>query len=340
MTMTTTTTRMTTTTMTTTPTTMFRSPWAGVLLRRALQIVVLALLVGTVCFFMARALPGDMATRIAAGRYGHDLVSNAAADAVRAELGLDRPLGLALLHWWGDIARLNLGVSLVTGDAVWEEVVHALGHTLALSLGALVIGALLGLPLGIRAGLHPGGWVDRFTLAVAVVLRALPPFLLAVLLMVGVAVRLGALPVAGGHEFGSVLLPALTLGLGLAAGLARVTRGAMREVALSPSYEFAHTKGLSDTQALTRHGLRQAAVPIVTYLGVQAVFLVEGALVVETLFAWPGIGHELVHSVFGRDVPVIQGAALCMGLLFVVFNLAVDAACLALDPRRRPEGGT
>lgn len=340
MTMTTITTRMTTTTMTTTPTTMFRSPWAGVLLRRALQIVVLALLVGTVCFFMARALPGDMATRIAAGRYGHDLVSNAAADAVRAELGLDRPLGLALLHWWGDIARLNLGVSLVTGDAVWEEVVHALGHTLALSLGALVVGALLGLPLGVRSGLHPGGWVDRFTLAVAVVLRAMPPFLLAVLLMVGVAVRLGALPVAGGHEVGSVLLPALTLGLGLAAGLARVTRGVMREVALSPSYEFAHTKGLSDTQALTRHGLRQAAVPIVTYLGVQAVFLVEGALVVETLFAWPGIGHELVHSVFGRDVPVIQGAALCMGLLFVVFNLGVDAVCLALDPRRRLGGGT
>lgn len=315
-----------------------RSPWVGLLLRRGVQIVALALLVGTVCFFMARALPGDMAMRIAAGRYGYDLVNNAAADAVRAELGLDRPLWLALLHWWGEIVRLDLGVSLVSGEPVWHEVAHALGETLRLSVAAAVIAAVLGLPLGIWSGLHAGGWVDRFTMAAAVVLRALPSFLLAVLLMVLVAVQLGALPVAGSHDAGSLVLPALTLGLGLAAGLARVTRAAMREAALSPSYEFARTKGLSDTQALVRHGLRQAAVPVVTYLGIQAVFLVEGALVVETLFAWPGIGHALVHAVFGRDVPVIQGAALCMGLLFVVFNLLVDAACLTLDPRRRMGG--
>ena len=320
------------------PTTLSHSPWLRLLLRRLFQLVALALLVGTVCFFMARALPGDMATRIAAGRYGYDLVSNAAANAVRAELGLDRPVGLALLHWWGDIARFHLGVSLVTGAAVWAEIAHALGRTLLLSAVALAIGAGLGLPLGIWSGLHAGGWVDRVVLVMAVALRALPSFLLAVLLMVGVAVRLGALPVAGGDAAGSVLLPALTLGLGLAAGLARVTRGALHEVARSPSYEFARTKGLSDRQALVHHGLRQAAVPVVTYLGLQAVFLIEGALVVETLFAWPGIGHELVHAVFGRDVPMIQGAALCMGLLFVLFNLGVDAICLALDPRRRAGG--
>ena len=315
-----------------------RSAWAGVLARRAFQIVALALLVGTACFFMARALPGDMAMRIAAGRYGYDLVSGAAADAVRAELGLDRPVWLALLHWWGELVRLDLGVSLVSGEPVWHEVAHALGETLKLSAASMAVAAALGLPLGVWSGLHAGGRVDRFTMAAAVVLRALPSFLLAVLLMVLVAVRLGALPVAGSHEAAGLVLPALTLGLGLAAGLARVTRGAMREAAMSPSYEFARTKGLTDTQALVRHGLRQAAVPVVTYLGLQAVFLVEGALVVETLFAWPGIGHELVHAVFGRDVPVIQGAALCMGLLFVMFNLAVDAACLALDPRRRIGG--
>jgi peptide/nickel transport system permease protein len=312
-----------------------RTAWAGILLRRAVQIVALGLLVGTVCFFMARSLPGDMATRIAAGRYGYDLVSNAAADAVRIELGLDRPLWLALLQWWGEIARLDLGTSLVTGNSVWSEVVHQLGATIDLAVASLVIAVVVGLPLGTWSGLRAGGWIDRLTLALAVVLRAVPPFLLAVLLMVLVAVRLGALPVAGDHHVGSVLLPALTLGLGLAAGLARVTRAAMREAAASPSFEFARTKGLSDRQALVRHGLRQAAAPVVAYLGVHAVFLVEGAVVVETLFAWPGIGHALVHAVFGRDVPMIQGAALCMGLLFVVFNLLVDAGCLALDPRRR-----
>ncbi len=305
------------------------------LARRTLQIVAVALLVGTLCFFMARALPGDMATRIAAGRYGYDMVNNAAADAVRLELGLDQPLWQALLQWWGDLARFNLGASLVTGQPVWHEVAHQLGATVELAGTALLLALLVGLPLGVWSGLHAGGWVDRLTLALAVVLRATPPFLLAVLLMLGVSVHLGVLPVAGDHHAGSALLPAATLALGLAAGLARVTRSAIREVAASPSLAFAHTKGLGHWRALLRHGLRQAALPVVAYLGVHAVFLAEGAVVVETLFAWPGIGHALVHAVFGRDVPMIQGTALCMGLLFVVFNLLVDAACLALDPRRR-----
>ena len=311
------------------------SPWPWLLARRAVQVVALALLIGTLCFFMVRSLPGDLATRIAAGRYGYDLVSNAAADAVRSELGLDRPVWFALLQWWGDMARLDLGTSLVTGHAVWREVAHQLGATVELAASALFVAVAVGLPLGVWAGLHAGGWVDRMTVVFAVVLRGTPPFLLAVLLMLVVAVRLGMLPVGGDDHGAGVLLPALTLGLSLAAGLARVARGAMHEVAVSPHYEFARTKGLSDMQALLRHGLRNAAVPVAAYLGVQAVLLVEGAVVVETLFAWPGIGHALVHAVFGRDVPMIQGTALCMGLLFVVFNLLVDGACIALDPRQR-----
>lgn len=311
--------------------------WAGMLLRRALQAVALALIVGTLCFAMARLLPGDMATRIAAGRYGYDLVSNAAAAAVRGELGLDRPVWQALLSWWGDIARLDLGTSYVSGDPVWREIAHPLAATVQLALAALLIGMALGLPAGIWTGLHPGGRFDRAVAALAVLLRAMPPFLLAVLLMLAMAVHLGMLPVAGDDHAASLLLPALTLGLVLAAGLARVSGAAMRQAATSPSLAFARSKGLTDRQALWRHGLPQAALPVVAYLGVQGVFLVEGAVVVETLFAWPGIGHALVHAVFGRDVPMIQGAALCMGLLFVVFNLLVDAACVAIDPRRSPE---
>jgi peptide/nickel transport system permease protein len=168
----------------------------------------------------------------------------------------------------------------------------------------------------------------------AAALRATPPFLLAVLLMMVASVWLGALPAAGEHD-GGLLLPAATLGLGLAAGLARVVRAAVRAALASPSHEFLRTCGLTDAQALRHHVLRHAAVPVLAWLGVQTVFLVEGAVVVETLFAWPGIGHALVHAVFGRDVPMIQGTALCMGLLFVVFNFAIDSACLWADPRRR-----
>jgi peptide/nickel transport system permease protein len=307
----------------------------GAVARRALQAVLLALLVGLLCFFLLRLLPGDMAYRIAAGRYGYDMVTAAAAEAVRAELGLDRPWAAALADWWGRLLRGDLGASWVSGDPVAEEIGHQLGHTLRLAGGAVLLSLAVGPPLGLLAGLRPGGWLDRATLAAALALRALPPFVLGLGLILLFSVRLGALPAAGHGGAGSLMLPAATLALGLAALSCRVTRDAMRAVARSPYYAFARTKGLGARAALLRHGLRNVGVPVVAYLGVQLAFLVEGVVVVETLFAWPGIGHALVHAIFGRDVPMIQGTAMAMGLLFVGLNALVDLACLAIDPRRR-----
>lgn len=299
------------------------------------QAVLVALLVGMLSFFLTHVLPGDMAYRIAAGRYGYDIVDTAAAEAVRAELGLDRPLGLALIAWLGDLARLNLGVSLISGEPVLKELAHQLGHTLLLSVAALGLSASFGLPLGILAGRYPGGWLDWGTLLAAVVLRVLPPFLLGLLLALAFALRLGVLPAAGHGEPGSIVLPAVTLALGLAAVTCRVARDAMLAVSASPYFAFARMKGLSERIALLRHGVRNVGVPVIAYLGVQLVYLVEGVVVVETLFAWPGIGHALVHAVFSRDVPMLQGSALTMALLFVLLNGIVDLACLAIDPRRR-----
>ncbi|MDO4232647.1 MAG: ABC transporter permease [Lautropia sp.] len=307
-----------------------------ILLRRGFQAMMLGLIVGTLCFLMIRSLPGDMAMRIASNRYGYDLVGNEAARAVSAELGAQLSGWPALLGWLGDLLQLDLGRSLVTNETVWDEISHQLGATLRLSLGALGLGALIGIPLGLLCAWRAGGVIDRLVLGLTVVLRATPPFLLAVLLMLVVAVKMGMVPVAGDvHGSTSLLLPSLTLALGLAAGLARVTRNSFLDVLQTPAWNFARIKGLSDGQALVRHGLRNAAVPILSWLGVQAVFLVEGTVVIETLFAWPGIGHALVHAIFARDVPVIQGTALTIGLLFVAFNLLVDACCLWLDPRQR-----
>lgn len=317
-----------------------RSVWRTLLLRRCLQIVALLLVIGSACFLMMRALPGDMAMRIAASRYGYDIVGNAAASAVSQELGLHRPLLLAWLDWLGNIARLDLGDSLVSGEPVWHELAHHLSASLDLAVTTLLIAALIGLPLGIAAALRPGGIADRLTLLFAVVLRATPAFLLGILLMLMLAVYWGVLPAAHDDQGSTIWLPALTLALGLAAGLARVSRSAVREALRSPACEFARTKGLSDFQALTRHALRLAALPILAYLGVHLVLLVEGTVVVESLFAWPGIGHVLVHAVFARDVPVIQGAALGMGCLFIVFNLLLDALMLVIDPRQRKPGAS
>jgi len=308
---------------------------AGALARRLVQALLVALLVGTLCFFMTRMLPGDMAYRIAAGRYGYDMVSAAAADAVRLELGLDRPWLAALLDWWQRLLQLDLGVSQVTAQPVWREIAQQLGPTVKLALLAIAFSLLVGPTLGVLAGLKPGGLLDRTTLALSVTLRALPSFLLALVLVLIFSVRLGVLPAAGHDAHGSIVLPALTLALGLAAVSCRVARDAMLQVRGSAYFAFALTKGLSMRQALLRHGLRNVAAPVLAYLGVQLVFLVEGVVLVETIFAWPGIGHALVHAIFSRDVPMIQGTALVLGLMFVLFNALVDSACAVVDPRSR-----
>ncbi len=304
-----------------------------ILLARLGQALFVALIVGIASFLLAEALPGDQAFRIAASRYGDDLVSSTAAEAVRQELGLDRPWHIRLGAWLIDLATLNLGVSLVSGDPVLHELAHQLGYTLGLAIVALALSAIIGPPLGALMALRAGSALDTTGLAVSAVLRAMPTFVVGLGLMLLLAVQLGWLPAAGYDEPSAWLLPSLTLALGLAAVSSRVARDATVAVLRSGHVAFARAKGLSEPQVLRRHALRNAASPVVAYLGVQLVVLVEGVVVVESLFAWPGIGHALVHAVVARDIPVVQGAALVMGLLFVLLNAAVDLACRVIDPR-------
>lgn len=291
-------------------------------------------MVGTLTFVLTRMLPGDMAYRIAAGRYGYDYVNAAAAESVRAELGLDRPAVEALGRWLWDLARFDLGPSLVSGAPVADEIFHQLGHSARLALMAVALATLLGAPVGILAGLRPNGLIDRLSLVAAIALRAVPQFVVGIVLILVLAIGLGALPVAGHGTLAHGILPAMTLAFGLAAVSSRVTRNATVAVVRSPYYAFARTKGLSDRQAFLRHGPRNIGVPVLAYQGVQLAYLIEGVVVVETLFAWPGIGHALVHAIIARDVPMIQGTALVMGLAFVLLNGLVDFACAVLDPRR------
>lgn len=313
---------------------MTRRRVAGVLVRRAAQAVTVALLVATLCFLVVRRLPGDAAYRIAAGRYGYDLVDEAAADAVRAELGLDRPAWQQLGGWLLDLLSLDLGRSLVTARPVVEEVGYYLLGTAQLAAAALVLATVIGTAAGVLAARRPGGVVDRLTTAWVASVRAVPPFLLGLLLVIVLAAQLGVLP-AVGHGGAAIVLPALTLGIGLSGLIARVTREAVVEVQHSDHVRFARTKGLAERWVLLRHVVRNAAVVLVPYLGVQAVILVEGVVVVESLFSWQGLGHALVHAVFWRDVPVIQATALALALVIITINTLVDLAVVWLDPRPR-----
>lgn len=307
----------------------------AILLSRLLQLLLVTLLVGALCFAMMQVLPGDPAMRIAAGRYGPDGLTAANAELVRIELGLDRPISTQFAEWAGRIVRLDLGYSLVGGAPVIDELRSQLGYSVKLALSGLFFALVFGLPPGLLAGLKPGGRLDHITLVAAVALRALPPFAIGLALMLFFSVWLPILPPAG---FGGVLemiLPAMTLGLGLAAVTSRVTRDVVRDVMNRPSIAFARHNGLAETAVIRRHLLRNAAIPIIAFLAIQTVYLIEGVIIVEAVFALPGIGHALVHSLFARDVPVVQGAALVMSLMFVAINTGVDLLALLIDPRLR-----
>ena len=291
--------------------------------------------VGIVSFAMTRALPGDAAYRIAAGRYGYDMVDSAAAEAVRAELGLNQPAWQQLLHWLGDLLQFRLGTSMVSGDPVIDEIGHQLGHTLQLSLAAWFMAIVLGLLLGGWSALRGAHWSARWIQPLCTVLRASPAFVLGVVLMLALGVHLDWLPVAGHGAPIYLVLPALALSFTLLPGMTQVVSQRLQQVLGSEAFEFALTKGMPLRAALWRHALAPLALGTLAYAGMQLVLLVEGVVVVESLVAWPGIGHALVHAILSRDVPMIQGTALAMGLLFVLLNGLMDTAVQWLDPRLR-----
>ena len=310
-----------------------------IFLNRFAQLCLVIWSVGTLTFVLIRTLPGDMAYRIAASRYGYDQTDSAAAELVRMELGLDQAWWQSYLHWLADLLQLNLGRSLVSGESVWSLIAHQFGHTLLLALLALLLAVFIGPPLGLLAAQKPSGWFDRFTLLFSTLLRSLPAFIIGIGLITLFSVRLKWLPAAGYGDWTYFVLPALTLALGLSAVSVRVSRNAMVAVNHSEYYQFSRLKGLSEGMSFRRHGLRNVAIPILAYHSVQLIYLIEGVVIVESLFAWPGSGHALVHAVIARDVPMIQGTALMMGGIFVLLNMLVDMLNRWLDPRILSKGG-
>lgn len=308
-----------------------------ILTKRVSQAAFVAWAVGTLTFILMRLLPGDSAYRIAAGRYGYDYVNQASADAVRAELGLDRPAIIQYFEWLVNLVQFNLGDSMVSGNPVIEELYHQLGHSLKLAIFASFFALIIAVPVGVYTGRHTGKLADKFALFCSVFLRAQPVFVIGLVMVLLFALNLRIFPVAGFGSSEYLILPALSLALMMAAMSNRIIRNSTSDVVQSTFYQFARFKGLNEQQAFIHHGQPNIALTVVALIGIQAVGLIEGIVMIESLFSWPGIGHALAHAIFGRDVPMIQGAALVMGLLFVLINAAVDCAMYLLDPRQREE---
>lgn len=300
---------------------------------RLIQLVFVVWSVGTLTFVLTRSLPGDMAYRIAASRYGYDQTNAAAAESVRQELGLDLPWWQSYAQWLSDLVQFKLGKSLVSGEDVWTEVAHQFSHTLNLALLALTISLMVAPALGLWLAHRAGGIFDRISFGLSVFLRALPIFIIGIGMISLFSVHLKWLPAGGYGTWQYMVLPALTLAVALIAISVRVSRHAMLSIIHSDYYQYAQHKGLSDWQTFYRHGLRNVAIPIIAYHSVQLIYLIEGVVIVESLFALPGSGHALVHAIIARDIPIIQGTALTMGFLFVLLNLCVDMLTVAIDPR-------
>ncbi len=296
--------------------------------RRALAGVPTLWGVATIVFFMARLLPGDPA-RVIAGV----LASPEDVERIREQMGLNQPLWVQYFDFMGSLLHLNLGTSAHTNAPVVEEIGSRLPYTIELALVALVIAIAAGILAGIVAAIRRNTMLDLLISGLSVFGVSMPVYWLGLMMIIIFAIELRIFPAAGADEPTSIVMPAVTLALFSVGLIARMTRSSMLEVLGQDYVRTARAKGAPFRLVIFRHALRNALLPVMTVIGLQFGALLGGAVVTETVFAWPGVGRLLVDSIFFRDYPVVQGLVLMFGTTFVVINLLVDLMYAYVDPR-------
>lgn len=284
----------------------------------------------TLMFILLRLAPGDPATLL----LGTDASPEQIAQ-MRARLGLDRSMFEQYLAYLGQVVRLDFGSSFRFHEPAMEIVTGRLGATILLTAAATVIAVVVGLALGIAAGRRPESRTDRAVSALAIVFQSMPTFWVGIMLVLLFTVRLGLLPSSGTGSWQHLVLPAVTLAMPFVAIVARISRASISESMQSGYIQTARSKGLTEGQTVRGHALRNSMAPVVTIVGLQIGALLGGAVVVENVFAWPGLGSLIVQSVANRDYAVVQAAALLIAGAVVVLNLLTDISYGLIDPRIR-----
>lgn len=303
------------------------------LFKRILHLIPVLFGISLITFGLINLTPGDPA-EILLRNAGAQPTAEAVA-AVRQEIGLNEPIYRQYLHWLRNMARLDLGVSFSSGLPVTDEMLQRFPATIILTLWAILFMLIIALPLGTLAALYPDSPVDHLSRLCALLGTSMPSFWLGMLLIYYLSVKLGLLPVVGMGGVKHMLLPAFTLGFGMSASYIRLLRSSMLEVLQKDYITAARAKGLKERLIIGRHAMKNALLPAVTLLGVNIGGLLGGAVIVETVFSWPGIGKFAVEAIFKKDFPVIQGYVLLMALVFVAVNLLVDVCYVFFDPRIR-----
>ena len=300
------------------------------LVRRLLLTLPVLLGVATLVFALIHLIPGDPAQAILG-----ETASEAEVAALRQRLGLDRPLLEQYGGFLTNAARGDLGTSLRNNAPVAQEIGDRIPATLELAAAAMFVAIGVSIPLGIIAAVRRGTIVDHAATTLALTGISIPNFWLGPLLALVFAVELGWLPVAGRGTLANLVLPAISLGAALAAILARMTRASLLEELREPYVQAARARGASSRRAVLRHAFRNSLIPVVTLVGLQFGAVLTGAVITETVFAWPGIGRLLIQSIGFRDYPIVQGCILFIAVTYVGVNLLTDLAYGVLDPRIR-----
>jgi len=300
------------------------------LIKRLLSTIPVLVGISLLLFFMLRMLPGDPAQVLAGQMATPQEIEN-----IRHQLGLDRPVYEQYVIYLSHLVRLDLGRSARTQNPVIDEIWARLPNTLLLAVVAIALACLFGIPAGIISAVRPYSWIDYLVTLSALFGISMPVFWLGLMLVVLCAIILHWLPAGGTGSWQHVILPSITLAAFVVAFIARMTRSTMLETLTQDFTTTARSKGLTETVVVVKHALKNALIPIITVVGLQFGFLLGGAVLTETVFAWPGLGRLLYDSISARDYPVIQGTILIFGLLYILVNLMVDLIYAFVDPRIR-----
>jgi peptide/nickel transport system permease protein len=284
-------------------------------------------LVSLIVFFMVR-LKGDPILVMAPPTFNEEQIAQ-----LRAAWGFDKPIWEQYIVFLGKAVTGDFGLSLQARRPAMELVIERLGNTYLLTITSATVGLVVAVPLGIVSALKRNSLIDLFATAISAVGTAMPAFWLGLMLILLFSVTLRILPSFGALSPEAIIMPSITLGVGLAARLSRLTRSAMLEVLNEDYVRTAHSKGLSVNRVVTQHALRNALIPIVTVMGLQLGYLLGGSVIVESVFSWPGLGRLMIESINVRDITVVQAGLLWFAASFALINLTVDVAYTFLDPR-------
>jgi ABC-type dipeptide/oligopeptide/nickel transport system permease component len=288
--------------------------------------------VGHILIYFA---PGDPAYLILVRQFGGRVPSPEEVARLQAEMGWDQPPAVQYVIWLGHIVQGDLGYSVRTGEPIIEEILPRIGRSLLLAGVTAAISLLVGIPVGFLAAWRENSFWDHATRTIALLGVSIPSFWLAFILILVFAIYLNWLPTSGMGSVRHLVLPVVCLGVVDTARLSRLARSGFLEVQHEDYLLAARTKGLTRRSAWLRHGLPNIAVPLITLVNIQFSFIVAGAVIVETIFAWPGIGQYYIASVQHRDIPTMQALVLFFGLIFSLFNFLTDIVYMLIDPRFR-----